>query len=381
MPVDFSSELSLGIVTLLSIAIERTSRIWLSSLGNARTEAVVASIAKWFPPILTFAFLTSFMSSAFAIDAVPWLLIVPLAAALVLIYVETRSDGRPAPASRNFNAPEGVVNDHGKPDPGRNDSEPVNTLDGRAQTPRGELSTSAQPVKDMATGTSKSADAHPQQAADFTPRTAKPDPSHGARDQLVNSATHEQSATSPSPGQADAPSRDVVYGLTENAKRLLEFKPPSGRRGGGPLHVKMMKVMYYFYLEKGWYVNVDEGDEKEQRPDFEVWEPLVHLKRLEDGTVREEWDTKEWDPKPFHVEFETTPRKSKSSVIENYEKAWRLQRYVVFVVPSKQDANDLRKILEEIGASKDTYEVDDISDLLSEYSEQRAGVIGYNQLG
>ncbi|MGH9918734.1 MAG: hypothetical protein ACRD6W_07700 [Nitrososphaerales archaeon] len=160
--------------------------------------------------------------------------------------------------------------------------------------------------------------------------------------------------------------RETYYSLTAKGRETVEFKPPQGRRGGGPLHVRMMKVLYYFYLKKGWYARVDQGDEPQSEPDLLVWELIYQVRKLEDGRVERRVDPAKWKMPPFHVEAETTPRKSKSQVIMNYEKAWSLKRYVVFAVPSKQDADDLRKIMEEISAPSGSYEIDDISDLLAE---------------
>jgi hypothetical protein len=171
--------------------------------------------------------------------------------------------------------------------------------------------------------------------------------------------------------QAGGPPPSVVYSITERGMRLVEFRQPKGRRGGGTLHVKMIRVMYDFYRSKGWYPVLDEGDEKRQKPDLEVWEPKTNIIKFQDGSLKVEPDPEEWAEKPFHLEAETTPAKSKGQVIENYMKARRLGRYVVFAVPTRQDLEDLRRILGEIGAPEGTYEIDDISDLLSEYDEER----------
>ncbi|HVP22488.1 MAG TPA: hypothetical protein VMS77_01095 [Conexivisphaerales archaeon] len=168
------------------------------------------------------------------------------------------------------------------------------------------------------------------------------------------------------PGSGASPTGELVCALTEKGRRLVEFKPPKGSRGGGPLHTKIMKVLYEFYQGKGWYPMVDEGDRKEQAADMVVWEPREHLEKLEDGTCDLLTDPREWKEKPFHVEIEITPRKSKAQLIENYEKARRLGRYVVFAVPTPQDARDTWRILDEIKAPNSSFEVDDVADLLGE---------------
>ena len=117
---------------------------------------------------------------------------------------------------------------------------------------------------------------------------------------------------------------------------------------------------------KGWYTAIDEGDEPQREPDLLVWELSWQVRRLEDGTVTRTVDPERWKMPPFHVEAETYPTEGKPQVIMNYEKAWALKRYVVFAVPSKQDADDLKKIMDEIGAPSGSYEIDDISDLLAE---------------
>jgi len=167
-------------------------------------------------------------------------------------------------------------------------------------------------------------------------------------------------------GPGDSPAGELVCALTERGRRLVEFKPPKGSRGGGPLHTTIMKVLYELYQGKGWYPVVDEGDRREQAADMVVWEPKEHLEKLDDGTCDLLPDPREWKEKPFHVEIEITPRKSKAQLIENYEKARRLGRYVVFAVPSAQDAKDTWRILDEIRAPKGSFEVDDVSDLLGE---------------
>jgi hypothetical protein len=338
---NLSLQLTLGILTLTSITTECTSCLWLSSIESKKARAIAIMLSKMFPPVLAFSFLVQILSSAFEVGKEPWLLIPVFTASLLIIYLEGRSKGGASAELGDKHKTQGDLEELSL----KVDSleARVIVIEGRLQTPNG-TSPSNQ-------GTGSMAD-----------RPIIKDKASAFQGETNSGDTH---------AQAGGPTPDIVYSITEKGMKLVGFKQPKGKRGGGALHVKMTKVMYYFYISKGWFPIVDEGDEKEQKPDLEVWEPKTHIIRLEDGSLKVEPDPEEWAEKPFHVEVETTPRKSKAQVIENYMKARRLNRYVVFAVPTRQDLEDLRRILGEIGAPQDTYEVDDISDLLREYDEVR----------
>jgi len=333
----------LGLMVLVCICIERSGTVWLPSIRSERIRAVLTTTVNVLPPIAVFSFLTQILSGFVEIDKEPWWLIPPLSIGLLLIYFQERDEGTTF-VMRGLRSWKDKI---------QGDLEAlslkVDGLEARISVIEGRLQTLSE-TSPLNEG-----------AGSMAGRPVAADKASRSQGETNSGDTHEQAGGPP-------PS---VYSITERGMRLVEFRQPKGRRGGGTLHVKMIRVMYDFYRSKGWYPVVDEGDEREQKPDLEVWEPKTNIIRLEDGSLEVEPDPYEWAEKPFHVEVETTPRKSKAQVIKNYVKARRLGRYVVFAVPSENDLQDLRRILREIGASEGTYEIDDISDLLSECDEVR----------
>jgi hypothetical protein len=334
----------LGLMVLVCICIERSGSVWLPSIRSERIRAVLTMTVNVLPPIAVFSFLTQILSGFVEIDKEPWWLIPPLLIGLLLIYFQERDEGTTF-FMRGLRSWKDKI---------QGDLEAlslkVDGLEARISVIEGRLKTLSE-TSPLNEG-----------AGSMAGRPVAADKASRSQGETNSGDTHEQ---------AGGPPPSVVYSITEKGMKLVGFRQPKGKRGGGALHVKMTKVMYYFYISKGWFPIVDEGDEKEQKPDLEVREPKTHIIRLEDGSLKVEPDPEEWAEKPFHVEVETTPRKSKGQVIENYMKARRQNRYVVFAVPTKQDLEDLRRILREIGAPQDTYEVDNISDLLREYNEER----------
>ena len=335
----------LGLMVLVCICIERSGTVWLPSIRSERIRAVLTTTVKVLSPVAVFSFLTQILSGFVEIDKEPWWLIPPLSIGLLLIYFQERDEGTTF-VMRGLRSWK---------DKTQGDLEAlslkVDGLEARISVIEGRLQTLSE-TSPLNEG-----------AGSMAGRPVAADKASRSQGETNSGDTHEQAGGPP-------PS---VYSITERGMRLVEFRQPKGRRGGGTLHVKMIRVMYDFYRSKGWYPVVDEGDEKEQRPDLLVWQLKEHIRRLEDGTLSVEFDPEAWAERPFHVEIETTPRKSKSQVIENYMKARRLNRYVVFAVPSENDLQDLRRILREIGAHEDTYEIDDISDLLREYDKNLRG--------
>jgi len=404
----------LGLMVLVCICIERSGTVWLPSIRSERIRAVLTTTVNVLPPIAVFSFLTQILSGFVEIDKEPWWLIPPLSIGLLLIYFQERDEGTTF-VMRGLRSWKDKI---------QGDLEAlslkVDGLEARISVIEGRLQTLSEtsPLNEGAgsmAGRPVAADKASRSQGETVMRGLRSwkDKTQGdlealslkvdgleARISVIEGRLQTLSETSPlnegagsmagrpvaadkastSKGetnsgdtheQAGGPPPSVVYSITERGMRLVEFRQPKGRRGGGSLHVKMIRVMYDFYRSKGWYPVVDEGDEREQKPDLEVWEPKTNIIRLEDGSLEVEPDPYEWAEKPFHVEVETTPRKSKAQVIKNYVKARRLGRYVVFAVPSENDLQDLRRILREIGASEGTYEIDDISDLLSECDEVR----------
>ena len=334
----------LGLMALVCICIERSGSVWLPSVRSERIRAVLTTTVKVLPPIAVFSFLTQILSGFVEIDKEPWWLIPPLLIGLLLIYFQERDEGTTF-VMRGLRSWKDKI---------QGDLEAlslkVDSLEARVNVIEGRLKTLSE-TSPLNEG-----------AGSMAGRPVAADKASRSQGETNSGDTHEQ---------AGGPPPSVVYSITERGMRLVEFKQPKGRRGGGTLHVKMIRVMYDFYRSKGWYPVLDEGDEKRQKPDLEVWEPKTNIIKFQDGSLKVEPDPEEWAEKPFHLEAETTPAKSKGQVIENYMKVRRLGRYVVFAVPTRRDMEDLGRILREIGAPEGTYEIDDISDLLSEYDEER----------
>ena len=137
----------------------------------------------------------------------------------------------------------------------------------------------------------------------------------------------------------------VFYELTPHA--LAYFKPRDvfSKRAGGALHNAMVGEIYRRSIENGYWVEVDDGNSFEEKPDLLVFVPAENTIVERGGLVKNVRSLEEWGiPVAYEIEtLSNSPEQIKKNLYKNLSKGYR----VVFVVENEKNAKRIRDILGE----------------------------------
>jgi len=117
------------------------------------------------------------------------------------------------------------------------------------------------------------------------------------------------------------------------------------KRAGGALHNAMVGEIYRRSIENGYWVEVDDGNSFEEKPDLLVFMPMESTSVERGGLVKNVRSLEEWGiPVAYEIEtLSNSPEQIKKNLYKNLSKAYR----VVFVVENEENAKRIREILGE----------------------------------
>jgi len=151
--------------------------------------------------------------------------------------------------------------------------------------------------------------------------------------------------------------REARYSPTDAAKReFFDFNLVAPERAGRPLHVRIMKALLEKYWKEGSYCAWDKGNRSGKFPDILVTPPKMDQAKGKEGKQVTILSTREWDKeKRKSVEVETNPSKHFAQARANYDKNVARWGIVRFVVPSRSQEPEVRRILQDKDST--TFEV------------------------
>src|SRR3989475_3268558 len=154
--------------------------------------------------------------------------------------------------------------------------------------------------------------------------------------------------------------RQVFYSITQAAEdEFFRFDPKKWRKAGrvgGPLHVRTMGLLLEEYWEKGYWCACDRGDRTGAFPDMLYTKPLIICAKGKEGRTVARTSTDEWDEESrTPVEVEITPSKNPEQVRSNYVKDFAMCEWAMFVVVTRTQVTDIRKVL--LDKDRTTFEV------------------------
>src|SRR2546428_14002406 len=127
-------------------------------------------------------------------------------------------------------------------------------------------------------------------------------------------------------------------------------------RVGGPMHVRTMALLLEEYWEKCYWCAFDRGERTGRFRDILYTKPLIIYAKGKEGRTVARTSTDEWDEESrTPVEVEITPFKNPGQVRDNYVKDFAMCEWAVFVVVTRTQVTDIRKIL--LDKDRTTFEV------------------------
>src|SRR3989454_1886828 len=122
------------------------------------------------------------------------------------------------------------------------------------------------------------------------------------------------------------------------------------------MHVRTMGLLLEEYWEKGYWCAFDRGDRTGPFPDILYTKPLIIYAKGKEGRTVARMGTDEWDEESrTPVEVEITPSKNPEQVRNNYVKDFAMCEWAMFVVVTRTQVTDIRKIL--LDKDRTTFEV------------------------
>lgn len=168
----------------------------------------------------------------------------------------------------------------------------------------------------------------------------------------IDPETHQAMWKEPENDAERMQARQVCYSITQAAQdEFFRFDPEMWRKAGrvgGPLHTKAMLRLLEKFWEKGYWCAFDRGDREGPFPDILYVKPKVTYKPGKEGKVVARVDPDAWDEDSrTAVEVETTPARNPKRVMNNYLKNVARSRRTMFVVVSRNQLTQVRRILHE----------------------------------
>jgi len=154
----------------------------------------------------------------------------------------------------------------------------------------------------------------------------------------------------------DEETREIVR-ISHSGRSVMEkFIPGEGARAGDLTHREIMIDLWRDYASNGFYVICDTGEFGQiELPDLIIY-PINYI----DNKGVRRMHPSLWDnAHKFAVEIEIYPEKHPDRVIHNYKKCRDMGMPVIFIVPSEEKAEKLRKILKEANATETNNILDD----------------------
>src|SRR3989442_5600005 len=154
--------------------------------------------------------------------------------------------------------------------------------------------------------------------------------------------------------------RQVCYSIAEaDEDEFFRFDPEKWRKSGrigGPMHFRTMGLLLEEYWEKGYWCAFDRGDRTGPFPDILYTKPLIIYAKGKEGRTVARMSTDEWDEESrTPVEVEITPSKNPEQVRNNYVKDFAMCEWAMFVVVTRTQVTDVRKVL--LDKDRTTFEV------------------------